>query len=315
MPRTYTFDKGHEMKRRTIDSFRWHEMDCDLRRQVEAWARCEAHMIRTIGKTDREAHWDWKKSAAGYEKLAQAAKASSDAFFRQWNKTLGNLTKATDLGAELKEQSPHFRKPETLLNHAMRVSDRMVRHGPRALRKLETFADHDDWLDDIWPVGQRLIIDHALYALYVAWRPETRILIPDNRIALLRAAAFDESMFRVISPREFEELVAYLYECLGCRVLLTPSARDFGADVLAWHGGPLDSETLIAVQVKRYAKHRKVGLKGLFELHGAVAHYRADTGHLVTTSGFTGPARHFANEQRLHLVDVEKFQEEIRKLF
>jgi hypothetical protein len=281
----------------------WLQLDQELRKDAEKWA---ALMAEALSKDD-------DPDVSKYEALARAAKSSHKAFFEQWEKTIGNITHAADIAEELKEDSGHFRKPTTLIRHAMKATKNEIRQGRRALGITDNYYDWESHIE--LPPDTLFVIDHAVYAMYVAWNPESRILVPDNRPALLRAMALDESLFRVISPREFEELVAYLYECLGCKVELTKASRDFGADVLAWHGGPLGSESLIAVQVKRYAKRRKVGLKSIFELHGAVSHYSADAGHIVTSSDFTKPARQFAKAQRIHMVNLEKFQEELGRLF
>ena len=282
----------------------WTQLDTEVRKDAGDWA---ALMGEALSK-DRD------RDVTKYKALSRAAKVSHSVFLEQWKKTIGNPEYATDIAEDLKRESVHFRRPDTLIHHAMRMTKIELREGPRALSVSKNYADWEDRIIGS-SRGARLVIDHAVYALYVAWHPQSRILIPDSRPQLLRAMALDESLFRVVSPREFEELVAYVYECLGCKVEVTQASRDFGADILAWHGGPFDSETLIAIQVKRYGKERKVGLKSIFELHGAVAHYSADSGHIVTSSDFTTPARQFAQAQRIHLVNLSKFQGELLRLF
>ena len=285
----------------------WSRLETEVRKDVGDWA---ALMADVLLKGPRTGLSEYRKK---YKELSHAAKISHSVFFEQWKKSIGNPEYAADIAEDLKRESVHFRRPDTLIQHAMRRTKIELKKGRDIL---SISKDHEDWENRIkWPQDARLIIDHAVYAIYVAWHPQSRILIPDNRPQLLRAMALDESLFRVVSPREFEELVAYVYECLGCKVEVTQISRDFGADILAWHGGPFDSETLIAIQVKRYGKERKVGLKSIFELHGAIAHYSADSGHFVTSSDFTTPARQFAQAQRIHLVNLSKFQEELLRLF
>lgn len=282
----------------------WRELDEMFREYASQWAANISEACHVYGEDD----------FARFDDLSRAAAISSTSFASQWKTSIGDVTKFSDLAEELKEQSSTFRKPERLIEQALRATKSEIRHHKASLRLANNYYDYENRIDSFFP-DVRLVIDHAVYALYVAWRPDSKIIIPDNRPKLLRAMAVDESFFRVVTPRQFEELVAYLYECMGCTVELTPATRDFGADLLAWHAGPLSSETLIAVQVKRYASHRKVGLKGLFELHGAVSHYQADTGHIVTTSDFTKPAKLFGEQQRLHLVNMKQFQKELNRLF
>jgi hypothetical protein len=154
----------------------------------------------------------------------------------------------------------------------------------------------------------------TFYGLYVAWRPDSLIVIPVSRYRLLKLATVEPGFLRVISAREFEEFVAYVLELMGCKVELTQQTRDWGADILAWHGGPFKSEILTAIQVKRYAGHRKATLKNVYELNGAVAHYNTDLGQVVTTSTFTKPAMAFAKKQHINLVDMQKLHEELMRL-
>jgi len=158
------------------------------------------------------------------------------------------------------------------------------------------------------------VISTTSYALYVAWRPDSLVVIPDTRHRLLKIAAIEPEFLRVVSAREFEEFVAYLCELMGYKVELLQQTRDWGADVLAWHGGPFKSKILTAIQVKRYAGHRKVTLKNVYELHGAVSHYNANLGQVVTTSAFTKPAMEFAKKQDINLVDMQKLHRELMRL-
>ena len=69
------------------------------------------------------------------------------------------------------------------------------------------------------------------------------------------------------------------------------------------------------MQVKRYAKHRRVGIKQLFGFHGAVTRYHATSGHVITTSDFTGPAVQFADSNKYGLINQARLNEEILRLF
>lgn len=290
-----------------LDIQSWNKLEAELREHACAWAKLNAEEAKRFHD---------ESSVSKYLQLADAS-TSTKRFEQQWKRSIGDTGKAEDIAEGLKEASSMFRKPHRLIHTAMAYTRAELRFGRKFLRESTDVYEYENRLSEIWNRidNKGLVIDHAIYALYIAWKPDSRIIVPDDRRRLLRALTIDESMFRVISPRKFEELIAYLYECFGCRVELTPQSRDFGADILAWHGGPLGAESLIAVQVKRYAYHRKVGLKGIFELHGAVTHYHADLGHVVTTSAFTAPARQFANQQHIHLVDIAKLQEEIDSIF
>jgi len=159
-----------------------------------------------------------------------------------------------------------------------------------------------------------LMVESALYALYVARSPASMIVVPDNRKELWRAISIDEETLRVVTPRRFEELVAYVYEQLGCRAEVTKASRDNGADVLAWQPGPFGTESLIVVQTKLYSGENKVDLEGVHALHGAVAHYNARHGHLVATSDVTGPARQFLDARGYTFINFATLRREVESV-
>ncbi len=101
-------------------------------------------------------------------------------------------------------------------------------------------------------------------------------------------ALHSEELFRV-APRFLENLIAELLQDRGWHVDLTPVGADDGIDVVAIREDG-DSQHMMLVQVKRYARHRKVGVSAVRELVHVVNDARATTGMLVTTSGFTKPA-------------------------
>lgn len=295
-----------------LDYQSWEKLEAEFRVKACEWAKFQVERLKRFYRTENYA----EKAISNYRQLVDASTSASE-FEQQWKRSIGEVGKEDFMALEFKELSRMFRKPHRVIHAAMAGTRAELRFGPKLLRRSYDQNDYEFKLDDIWNNvnNKELVIDHAVYALYVAWKPDTKIIVPDDRAKLLRSLIIDDSFLRVISPRRFEELIAYLYECFGCKVELTKQSRDFGADILAWHGGPLGSEALIAVQVKRYSSNRKVGLKGIFELHGALAHYHADLGHVVTTSDFTGPAKEFAKKQRIHLVDMSKLQEEVNSIF
>jgi restriction system protein len=164
------------------------------------------------------------------------------------------------------------------------------------------------------PANLDLMVESALYALYVAESPSSKLILPDNRKELWRALSVDEEALRVVTPRKFEELVAYIYEQLGCRAEVTSVSGDNGADVLAWQPGPFGTESLIVVQTKLYSGERRVDLAGVHALHGAVAHYNASHAHLVATTDVTGPARKFLDAQGYKFIDLSALRQEVEAI-
>lgn len=104
--------------------------------------------------------------------------------------------------------------------------------------------------------------------------------------------------YESMTPREFEEFVARIFEAMGYSVELTPPSRDYGVDIIARRG----SDT-IAVQVKRYSPGNNVGSADIQRLIGAMSfkNYRANKGVIVTTSDFTVHAIEQAEENPVEL--------------
>lgn len=102
----------------------------------------------------------------------------------------------------------------------------------------------------------------------------------------------------VLTPRDFERAVADLYTRLGFQVELTPAVGDFGVDVLAKKEG-----VLYAIECKKLAPDHSVSRPLVQKLHSAMHYKNATRGIYVTTSRFGGPARTFAQECGIELVD------------
>ncbi len=104
-----------------------------------------------------------------------------------------------------------------------------------------------------------------------------------------------------LSPREFEEEIARLYEQIGYEVERGPYVSDFGADLLI----EKDDDTWV-VQVKRWKK--KVGRPTLQRIQGSSVHF-GGTPIVVTTSSFTGPAMDYASLHGIELIDGERLSD------
>jgi len=93
-----------------------------------------------------------------------------------------------------------------------------------------------------------------------------------------------------LPPRTLEQIVNDVFRQNGFRTTLTQQTRDQGVDILVLEG---DNEIKAIVQVKRYAKHRKVGIELVRQLVGAeILHFpQVPKCVLVTTSSFTRDAQ------------------------
>jgi len=116
--------------------------------------------------------------------------------------------------------------------------------------------------------------------------------------------------FQDLSPSDFEDFIAQLFKANGYEVKQTTYSGDYGADLLL-----TVAEEKIAVQIKRYSKDTKVGVKDINQIVGAKDYYRCDKARIITTSSFTKPGEKLALRTRTDLWDWDKLQRYICETF
>jgi len=100
-----------------------------------------------------------------------------------------------------------------------------------------------------------------------------------------------------MDPAQFEVMVAKVYEKQGYTVYHTGGSHDEGIDILAERISAGARERIV-VQCKRWKDN--VGRPVLQQLWGVVSSDPSYTrGDLVTSSGFSAEAQHFASGKRL----------------
>jgi hypothetical protein len=115
-----------------------------------------------------------------------------------------------------------------------------------------------------------------------------------------------------ISPRQFEELIAHLFNEFGFEVELTCATRDNGRDVIAIKHGIARVKYLI--ECKRYSFDNPVGISVVQRLHGVVVAEGATKGIVATTARFTKPALAHLSKHKWILEgrDIEGISEWLR---
>ncbi len=103
-----------------------------------------------------------------------------------------------------------------------------------------------------------------------------------------------------LSPYDFEEAVAEIYRGYGYKVTVTQKSGDYGVDLLMRD----KKGRTYAVQVKQL--HGSVGRPTLQRLQGALLNAEADVPIIVTLSYFTEPAKVYAQQHGIQLVDGER---------
>ena len=105
-----------------------------------------------------------------------------------------------------------------------------------------------------------------------------------------------------MSPREFEQLVARLYNKMGFVSQVTPQSRDGGIDVVARRQTDVGREHLI-IQCK-HSLEGVIGEPVVRELVGTwQAHREATRAVLVTSGRFSSGALELAKNHRIDVVD------------
>lgn len=120
----------------------------------------------------------------------------------------------------------------------------------------------------------------------------------------IEAVLLQPATIHQVSPRRFEELVAFGLERTGFdEVRLTPQTRDGGFDIEAFRYRPTRERLL--VECKRYAASRKVGRPTLDALLGVLHREKANQALLATTSSFSREALDLLKDEQWRLQGME----------
>lgn len=133
---------------------------------------------------------------------------------------------------------------------------------------------------------------------------DTRAMARLHRERLAEQRRLEEEQIKsrnldAVSPITFERLVGQLFESMGYHVKHTGGSSDHGIDLSCSKPGAPD--THVIVQCKRY-KH-KVGVRTIRAFYGVLVDCGAETGYVVTTGRFTEPARSWAEDKPIALID------------
>lgn len=131
---------------------------------------------------------------------------------------------------------------------------------------------------------------YALFGEPLLWRLQSRQYLK-----------LDLSEVDKLNGHEFERFLAPLFERQGYHATVTRGSGDFGADLVL----KKDGITTI-IQAKRYGENKKVGVKAVQEVVGALAFYNATEAVVVTNRYFTRQAENLAKANNVKLIDRDK---------
>jgi len=111
---------------------------------------------------------------------------------------------------------------------------------------------------------------------------------------VVAAARQNPDTLYTMDPRDFEKMIAFLFQKNGFEVALTSQTRDGGFDVFAVHK-VLGISFKWLIECKRYAFGRNVSVDVARKLLGVLVSEQTNRGLIITTSDFTPDARDFAS--------------------
>lgn len=147
--------------------------------------------------------------------------------------------------------------------------------------------------------------------IYTEDDPIVKVL-PVNDQLLQYLAENPEELYK-LGDRQFEEVMAEIYNKLGYRVKLTPPTRDGGKDIILTDNR-IFGDFIYYVECKHYKESNHVGLGIVQRLHGVVNGDRVNGGILATTSFFSKPARDFVLNSKLNFQIKLQDYNDIQKL-
>jgi len=106
--------------------------------------------------------------------------------------------------------------------------------------------------------------------------------------------------FSDFSPYDFEDFIAQLFKDKGFDVEGTNYSGDYGADVITSKDG-----IRTAIQVKRYTKTNKVGVKDINQIIGGKEYHKCDKAMVICTSDYTKQGRNLSSEANVELWNWE----------
>jgi Restriction endonuclease len=149
--------------------------------------------------------------------------------------------------------------------------------------------------------------------------PETPKIISDIKVinsTLIGKVQSDSKFIHSMTPRQFEEFAAELFEKEGYNVTLTQQTRDGGKDLFVVENKRFGS-FIYYIECKKYSFDNPVGVRVVRELYGTVQRDRVTAGVVITSSYFSDNAKEFTEQIKtqmtlLEFSDLQKWVNELK---
>jgi len=122
-----------------------------------------------------------------------------------------------------------------------------------------------------------------------------------NEIRKIKKILKQKSKFlRKLSPQEFEDTIANLFNELNYEVKQTSYSADRGFDMSAIKDGKK-----FLIECKKYKPDKKIGRPDLQKFFAAMVEQESDGGYFVATCPFSGAAIEYASKIKIELIDFD----------
>lgn len=120
----------------------------------------------------------------------------------------------------------------------------------------------------------------------------------EEHVRLTKARLHRIDFLLNLSPSQFEDAIAVMYQQLGYTVKQTAISNDFGRDAILLKDGKK-----YLVECKRYGADMLIGRPALQKFYAAIIGDKADGGFFITTSSFARTAIKYAKETQITCID------------
>ncbi|NTV96290.1 MAG: restriction endonuclease [Thiobacillus sp.] len=129
-------------------------------------------------------------------------------------------------------------------------------------------------------------------------QPTLHVVSFFDQMLIARLKQYPQEL-RTMNRRDFERLVAELFDGFGYEVELTKQTRDGGKDIIAIRRSEV--ETRLLIECKRPDPGNPIQISAVRELYGVKEDDGASKAILATTTYFTKDARQFTEKHRWEL--------------
>lgn len=124
--------------------------------------------------------------------------------------------------------------------------------------------------------------------------------VREEEIQHLLISRYKSGNFDNVHPRDFEEIIGKLFRSMGYLVKNTGKTGDEGIDLICTNHS---NSEITVVQCKRYKG--VIGAPIVRDFYGALIHYKAKKGYIVTTSYFTKSAIEWIKDKPIVFINKQ----------